>query len=150
MCRGRRSGTEATAQIAGFAKAVEVRTAGLSDALSRMAEIRAYAVKKLSEIPDLRVISPDRDFAPHILAVALCGWPSQNVVTDLSAQGICVSAGSACHQGRLSHVVKALNLPKRVQHSVIRLSFGPETVRADIDAAADALRRHHDERVPML
>ncbi len=129
---------------------MEVRTAGLADALSRMADMRAYAVEKLSEIPDLEIIGPARDFAPHILAVALTGWPSQTIVNELSEQGICVSAGSACHKGLPSHVVEALGLPRRMQRSVIRLSFGPETVRADIDAAADALRRHHDERVPML
>ena len=148
--RGFRSGTEATAQIAGFAKAVELRTENLSDALSRMADIRAYAVETLSAIPDLEIISPSHDFAPHILAVALTGWPSQNIVNDLSARGICISAGSACHKGRPSHVVEALRLPRRVGQSVIRLSFGPETVRADIDAAADALRRHREERFPML
>ena len=145
-----RSGTEATAQIAGFAKAVELRTQSLSAALSHMADIRAYAVEKLSAIPDLTIVSPDHDFAPHILAVALTGWPSQNIVNDLSAQGICISAGSACHKGLPSHVVEALRLPRRMQQSVIRLSFGPETTRADIDAAAAALRRHHDERFPML
>ena len=31
-----------------------------------------------------------------------------------------------------------------------RLSFGPETTRADIDQCAAALRRHHDTRMPML
>ena len=147
---GFRSGTEATAQIAGFAKAVQLRNASLADTLAHMADVRAYAAAKLSEIPDLTIISPTHDAAPHILAVALSGWPSQNIVTDLSAQGVCVSAGSACHKGKLSHVVKALNLPRRTRESVIRLSFGPETSRADIDACADALRRHHDERFPML
>ncbi|MBR0281183.1 MAG: cysteine desulfurase [Oscillibacter sp.] len=147
---GFRSGTEATAQIAGFAKAVELRAAVLADTLAHIADIRAYAVEKLSAIPDMTIISPNRDAAPHILSIALSGWPSQNIVNDLSAQDICVSAGSACHKGKLSHVVKALNLPPRTQKSVIRLSFGPETSRADIDICADALRRHHDERFPML
>lgn len=147
---GLRSGTEATAQIAGFAKAVELRTANLSDAFARMDAIRQYAAAKLSEIPDLTVISPNRDYAPHILSVALTGWPSQNIVNDLSERGICVSAGSACHKGRPSHVIKAINLPPRTAKSVIRLSFGPDTARSDIDACADALRRHHDERFPML
>ncbi|MBQ9493695.1 MAG: cysteine desulfurase [Oscillibacter sp.] len=148
--RGLRSGTEATAQIAGFAKAAELRSGNLSGTFARLSELRAYALAKLSEVPDLRVISPRTECAPHILSVALTGWPSQNVVTDLSAQGICISAGSACHQGKPSHVVKALGLPPRVRQSVIRLSFGPETSRADIDACAAALRRHHDERLPML
>ena len=145
---GLRSGTEATAQIAGFAKAVELRTEGLADKLARMAELKAYAAERLTAIPDLTVISDGT--APHIRAVSLAGWPSQNIVNDLSAQGICISAGSACHQGKPSHVVAALKLPKRVAGGVIRLSFGPETTEADIDACAEALRKHHDTRMPML
>ena len=145
--QGLRSGTEATAQIAGFARAVELRTADLPAVLERMAALRAYAAEQLSAIPDVQILGGG---APHILALSLAGWPSQNIVNDLGGQGICISAGSACHQGRPSHVVAALKLPKRVSGGTIRLSFGPETTRADIDACAEALRRHHDTRMPML
>lgn len=146
--KGLRSGTEATAQIAGFAKAVELRFAHLDEVLAHMAEIKAYAVQQLTTIPDLQIIGGGQ--APHVLSVSLVGWPSQNIVNDLSSQGICISAGSACHQGKPSHVVAALKLPKRVAGGVIRLSFGPETTREDIDACAAALRVHHDSRMPML
>ena len=145
---GLRSGTEATAQIAGFAKAVELRCDHLEDKLRHMAEVKAYAVEKLSAIPDLQIIGSGK--APHVLSVSMAGWPSQNVVTDLGSQGICISAGSACHQGKSSQVVAALKLPKRVAAGVIRLSFGPETTFAEIDACAEALRNHHDHRMPML
>ena len=145
---GLRSGTEATAQIAGFAKAVELRTEGLEDKLLHMAEIKAYAKEQLSAIPDLVFVG--RSDAPHILSVSLVGWPSQNIVNDLGSQGICISAGSACHQGKPSQVVAALHLSKKTAGSVVRLSFGPETTREDIDACVQALRRHHDTRMPML
>ena len=143
-----RSGTEATAQIAGFAKAVELRTENLTDKLAHMADIKAYAAEQLAAIPDCQRIADGT--APHILAVSLAGWPSQNIVNDLGSRGICISAGSACHQGKPSHVVAALKLPKRVAGGVIRLSFGPETTKADIDACVQALREHHDTRMPML
>lgn len=145
---GLRSGTEATAQIAGFAKAVELRRKQLEDKLAHMAEIKAYTVERLRQIPELTVVGAGT--APHILCVSLPGYPSQNIVSDLSAQGICVSAGSACHRGKPSHVVAALQLPKRTASGVIRLSFGPETTKADIDECAAALLRHHDTRFPML
>lgn len=145
---GLRSGTEATAQMAGFARAVELRQASLAASLLHMAEIKAYAIEKLTAIPNLIRVGDGE--APHILALSLVGWPSQNIVNDLSAQGICISAGSACHQGKPSQVVAALKLPKKVAGGVIRLSFGPETTREDIDACAAALRRHHDTRFPML
>ena len=146
--QGLRSGTEATAQIAGFAKAVELRQEGLEEKLRYMAEVKAYAVEKLRAIPDLQIIGDGQ--APHVLSVSMAGWPSQNVVTDLGSQGICISAGSACHQGKSSQVVAALKLPRRVAAGVIRLSFGPETTFAEIDACAEALRNHHDRRMPML
>ena len=145
---GLRSGTEATAQIAGFAKAVELRTEGLEGKLRHMAEIKAYAKEQLSAIPDLVFVG--RSDAPHILSVSLVGWPSQNIVNDLGSQDICISAGSACHQGKPSQVVAALHLPKKTAGSVVRLSFGPETTQEDIDACVQALRRHHDTRMPML
>ena len=146
---GRRAGTEATAQIAGFAKAVELRLENLDEKLRHMAQIRDYAVERLSAIPDLKILSAPGG-APHVLSVSLVGWPSQNIVNDLGLQDICVSAGSACHQGKPSHVIAALKLPKKVSGGVIRLSFGLETTAAHIDACADALRRHHDTRMPML
>jgi cysteine desulfurase len=145
---GLRSGTEATAQIAGFAKAVELRREGLAEKLSYMAEIKSYAAEQLTKIPDLQLIGGGT--APHILAASLVGWPSQNIVNDLSSKDVCISAGSACHQGKPSHVVAALKLPKRVAGGVIRLSFGPETTKADIDACVRALQAHHDARMPML
>ena len=146
--QGLRSGTEATAQIAGFAKAVELRSQNLSETLRRMAQIKTYAVEQLTAIPDLKLIGSGE--APHILSVSLSGWPSQNIVNDLSSQGICISAGSACHQGKPSHVVAALGLDKRTAGGVIRLSFGPETTKEEIDACAAALKSHHDNRMPML
>ena len=127
---------------------MELRTEGLEGKLRHMAEIKAYAKEQLSAIPDLVFVG--RSDAPHILSVSLVGWPSQNIVNDLGQQGICISAGSACHQGKPSHVIAALKLPKRVSGGVIRLSFGPETAAADIDACAEALQRHHDTRMPML
>jgi cysteine desulfurase len=148
---GLRAGTEATAQMAGFARALELeaeRNETLEETLHRMAELKAYATEQLLTIPDLRLIGGGT--APHVLAVSLVGWPSQNAVNDLSSQGICISAGSACHQGKPSHVVATLKLPKKVAGGVLRISFGPETTKEEIDACVEALRKHHDSRMPML
>ncbi len=146
--RGLRAGTEATAQIAGFARAAELRLERLEEDRAHLEALRAYAREKLLSIPDMVPVGAGT--APHILSVSLAGWPSQNMVNDLGSQGICISAGSACHQGKPSHVVAALGLPKRVAAGVIRLSFGPETTFEEIDACAQALRRHRDTRMPML
>ena len=145
---GTRSGTEATAQIAGFAKAVQLRGEGLEEKLAHMAQIKAYCREKLLSIDGLVTVGQGE--APHILMVSLVGYPSANVVTDLGEQGICLSAGSACHRGKLSHVVTALGLDKRTAGGVLRISFGPETSFADIDTLYEALLRHKNTRFSML
>ncbi len=145
---GTRSGTEATAQIAGFAKAVELRADGLADKLTHMAEVKKYCKEKLLSIDG--VVAVGTGEAPHILMVSLVGYPSANVVTELGAQGICLSAGSACHRGKLSHVVTALGLDKRTAGGVLRISFGPDTTFAHIDALYEALLQHKNTRFPML
>lgn len=145
---GLRSGTEATAQIAGFARAVALRQENLTEKLRHMADIKAYCRERLLSIPG--VVPVGQGEAPHILAVSLVGYPSANIVTDLGAKGICISAGSACHRGKASHVVSALHLDKRTAAGVIRVSFGPETTRADIDGLYQALLDHKNQRFPML
>ena len=145
---GLRAGTEATAQIAGFARAVVLRQENLAEKLRHMADIKAYCRERLLSIPG--VVPVGQGEAPHILAVSLVGYPSANIVTDLGAKGICISAGSACHRGKASHVVSALHLDKKTAAGVIRISFGPETTRADIDGLYQALLDHKNQRFPML
>ena len=146
--QGLRSGTEATGQIAGFARAVALRCEHLEETLAHMAAIKAYAEETLLALPG--VVRVGSGAAPHILSLSLVGYPSANVVTELGSQGICISAGSACHRGQLSHVYRAMGLDKKTAAGVLRISFGPETTKEDIDALAGALKAHHDTRFPML
>ena len=146
--RGLRSGTAATAQIAGFAKAVELRLEDYDVKLAHMTALRDYCREKLLAMGG--VVPVGAGTAPHILSVSLVGYPSANIVTELGAKGICISAGSACHQGKASHVVSALGLDKKTAAGVIRISFSPDNTTEDVDALCDALRRHRDNRFPML
>ena len=146
--QGLRSGTEATGQIAGFAKAVELRCEHLDETLAHMAAIKANAEETLLALGG--VVRVGNGQAPHILSVSLVGYPSANVVAELGSQGICISAGSACHRGQLSHVYRAMGLDKKTAAGVLRISFGPETTKEDIDALTIALKAHRDTRFPML
>ncbi len=146
--QGLRSGTEATGQIAGFARAVALRCEHLEETLAHMAAIKAYAEETLLALGG--VVRIGDGTAPHILSISLVGYPSANVVTELGSQGICISAGSACHRGQLSHVYRAMGLDKKTAAGVLRVSFGPETTKEEIDALAKALKAHRDTRFPML
>ena len=146
--RGLRSGTEPTAQLAGFARAVELWQAEGEAYVRHMAKLKDYALSRLLTIPGLERIGSGE--APHILLAALPGYPSGNIITELGGQGICISAGSACHKGKPSHVIAAMGLPGRVAAGAFRVSFGPETTTDDVDALCAALRAHQAQRFPML
>jgi cysteine desulfurase len=146
--REKRPGTEATAQIAGFAKAVELRVEHLEEHLAHMARCKAYAAERLGSIEGLQFVGESD--APHILSLSLPGYPSGNIVSDLDSKGICISAGSACHRGKASHVLVAMGLEKKVAAGTVRVSFGPETALEDIDALCEALLAHKTNRFPML
>ena len=147
--RGLRSGTEATPQIAALATAATLGRQRLEDHTAHLTALKGYALDTLQrEVPGLVVVSAGD--APHICAISLPGYPSQVVVRYLSDQGFCLSAGSACHKGKASHVVSALGLDKKAAAGVIRVSFGPETTFEEIDALHDALLAHKNSRFPML
>jgi cysteine desulfurase len=135
---GLRPGTEATAQIAAFAAAVEAGLPALSDHIARMKALKAQALEKLTAaLPELEVISPGD--APHILAVTLPGYKSEVLVRFLSDRGVYLSSGSACHRGKPSHVYAALGLPKPWLDGALRISLSHQTAEEDLDALVQAL-----------
>jgi cysteine desulfurase len=85
-----------------------------------------------------------------VLSISLPGYPSQNIVSDLDSKGICISAGSACHRGKASHVLVAMGLDKKTAAGTIRISFGPDSTAEDVTALAAALAEHQRMRMPML
>ena len=137
---GLRSGTEPTSQIAALAAAVKAGRETLEADLRHMADLKAYAVERLTaSVPGLRVLTAGG--APHILPITLPGYKSEVVVRFLSDLGIYVSSGSACHKGKPSHVFAALNLPKKERDGVLRVSFSYDTTREDVDALAQGLEQ---------
>ena len=133
---GLRSGTEPTAQIAAFAAAVRAGRASLEEDLRHAAQLKQYALERLEALDILPVVPGE---SAHILPIALPGYKSEVVVRFLSDREIYVSAGSACHKGKPSHVYAALNLPKPLRDGVLRVSFSYDTKKEDVDALADAL-----------
>lgn len=145
---GLRSGTEATAQIAGFAAACQAVMADLGR-LERTAAIKAYTLEQLKQaVPKLEVISPGD--APHICAVTLPGYPSEVLVRVLGDQGICISSGSACHRGKPSHVFAAMGLPKPWLSGALRLSFSPKTAQEEADRLVEALQQTSERVFPIM
>ena len=140
---GMRPGTEATAQIAAFSAACAAGKAEMNSYTARMKELKEYALESLlGAIPQLKRVGEGE--APHILCFALPGYKSEVLVRVLGDMGVCVSAGSACHRGKPSHVFAAMGLPKNEMDGAFRVSFSPDSTREDVDGLREALLKARD------
>jgi cysteine desulfurase len=67
---------------------------------------------------------------------------------QLDLAGIAVSAGSACSSGSLktSHGLLAMGMDEEAPREVIRVSFGPQTTKAHVDALIAEWRKLAERR----
>ena len=121
--KGLRSGTENTPGICAFGAA--------SEQMIECAEMKAYLVKKLEAISCVKVLAKTE--APHIVSVAVPGFPSEVAMRMLEEEGIYVSSGSACSRGRRSYVLEAIGVESALIDSAIRLSLSDDVTTEDID-----------------
>lgn len=126
-----RPGTESVPLIAGFGAAAQVLDAAAS--YEKVKDLNLYLRQRLCEITSARINSPE-DALPYILNVSFPGVRSETLLNYLSENSVCVSSGSACAKGKLSHTLKALNIGRELADSAIRISFSDENTREDIDA----------------
>lgn len=131
---GLRPGTENTAYIAGYAKAVELMQAR-PDAMGHITALRARLLAGLERLSGCTVHSPPSGH-PGILLFSLPkGLRSQVVLNFLDEEyGVCVSSGSACSGGAPSHTLSAMGVEPALIDAALRASFCPDSTGADVDA----------------
>ena len=139
---GLRSGTENTLGIAAFGAAAEDGAAHLDEHLAHMSVLRGYAIEQLTAA-GFPLNLPQGACAPHIVNLRLPDIKSETMLHFLSAQGICVSAGSACssHGKHASPTLTAFGLTASQADSSLRVSLSPYSTREDIDALVSTLSR---------
>ena len=129
-----RPGTEASPLIAAFgaATAIACDRFSMKERYEQVVLLKNYAVERLSQIDGVVINSPD-DALPYIINFSTCCVKAETMLNFLSDRGIYVSGGSACAKGEPSHVIKALNLPRDVSDSAIRVSLSADNTREEID-----------------
>ena len=139
---GMRSGTENTVGIAGFGAAAEYESKMLTSSLENFASLRKYAEELIAEkLPDVRVNTPECRHAPHIMSLTLPGVRSETMLHFLSRSGVFVSSGSACSSNsrHKSHVLLSFGLPEKEADSTVRVSFGVQNTKEDVDNLVNSL-----------
>jgi len=142
--RRQRSGTENIAAIAGLAAAL---AAAISDqaAVSQHAERlqRRFEAGLRSLANNVVIFGAAAPRLANTTAFALPGIAAETALIALDLAGVAVSSGSACSSGKVaaSHVLAAMQVAPALQASALRVSTGPLSTEADIDACLAALRQ---------
>lgn len=140
--RGRRSGTESVALIAGFAAAAEAAERDREAEERRLRRLAGQLTNHLRQgIPDAVFTGHPGDRLPGHVSLILPGCRSEVLLARLDAAGICASAGSACASGAAvpSHVLHAMGFAPEEAACALRLTLGRDTDRGDVERAARAV-----------
>lgn len=144
--QGLRSGTEATVAIAGFGVAAELASEELPEEILRLRRLRDRLFEQLVDIVGLVPTGDRWHRLPH--HVSLCWQDTQEItgktlVRQLNLAGIGISAGSACHSGKLSPspILSAMGYSDREAIGGIRFTLGKQTTAADVDWTAMVLKQ---------
>lgn len=127
--QGYRPGTENLPAALGFAAALE----GRRWRIERAGELRLHLETKIEAAGGV-VVGRHAPRLPTIGSYRMPGVAATAQLIQFDLAGIAVSAGSACSSGSLkpSHVLAAMGWAEAEAREVIRVSFGPDTGRAEI------------------
>jgi cysteine desulfurase len=143
--RNMRAGTENLYGIVGFAKALEIATAGYEKDSEHVKGLKLYMAKQLQE--NFTDIAFNGDtFGDSLYTVLNVSFPlsemAEMLLFNLDMAGICVSGGSACTSGAnsVSHVIKAINEGKSTDVVPIRFSFCKHNTKQEVDTVVEKLK----------
>ena len=140
--RNMRAGTENIYGIVGFAKALELATAGYAEERAHIGSLKLHMMDRLTKT--LGDISFNGDpLGESLYTVLNVSFPkterSEMLLFNLDINHICASGGSACTSGaeQGSHVIRAVsNDPNRI---AVRFSFCKHNTMDEVDIVVDKI-----------
>ena len=137
--RQRRAGTENVAGIVGFGAAIKLPAAV---ATPRLRELCGRLRDGLRALDGITLTGHHEDRLPNNVSVVIDGVEGGDLVAALDLEGIETSTGSACTSGstEASHVLLAMGIDPHLAHGSLRLTLGPETSEADVEATLAAMQ----------
>ena len=134
-----RPGTQAMPLIAAFGKAVELENASASERKERMKMLEKHLKESIEGVDGI-LLNSKEGAIPNIVNISVPGIRSEIMLHFLENRGIYVSSGSACALGAKSHVLAAMGYDNARIDSAVRISFGRDTEKEDIDELVAAIK----------
>ncbi len=140
--RNMRAGTENVAGIVGLGKAIELAYENFDKYNKKLTDLRDYYFLQVEEkIPHIKINGHRTKRLPGNANISFKFIEGESLLLYLDARGICASSGSACTSGTLdpSHVLLAIGLPHEIAHGSLRITFGDDNTKEDVDFLVETL-----------
>jgi cysteine desulfurase len=133
---GLRSGTEPVPSIVGLATAARLAREALAS-FDKIETLRDRLESALLAIGETSVNGASQPRVGNTANISFHDIAADELVRALDAEGVCVSAGAACHSGKVepSGTMKAMQKPLRVAMGAVRFSLSRYTTEAEIEHA---------------
>lgn len=133
--RGIRSGTVDVASAAATAAALEEAVAEMGQEQQRIAGLRDAVIAGVKEAVSEVIVAKHEPCLPGHAHFMFPGANADALIMLLDAQGIQVSAGSACASGvlRMSHVLEVMGFSEREAMGALRVTVGRTNTREDVE-----------------
>ena len=139
----KRAGTENTAGIIGLGKAIELAYKNIDEYNDKLQKLRDYYISEVEkEIPGAVLNGHRTKRLPGNANISFKGINGGDLLLELDEKGICASTGSACNTGSTepSHVLVAIGLRPEYLQGSLRITFGEENTKADVDYLVSSLK----------
>jgi len=138
---GLRSGTEAVPSIVGLACAARLALESLAN-YDRVRALRDRLESEiLTRIEETSVNGGTQPRLGNTANISFHDIAGDEIVRTLDAEGICASAGAACHSGRIepTGTMKAMGKPLRVAMGAVRFSLSRYTTPEEIERTIEVV-----------
>ncbi|MBM3253929.1 MAG: cysteine desulfurase [Candidatus Omnitrophica bacterium] len=139
--QGRRAGTENVLEIVGLGKACEIAKRDMNKNISHMRTMRDRLYNGLKEkCKEIKLNGHPEKRLPNTLSISFLGLDANILISEIKDY-VVVSAGAACHSSevKISHVLKAMNVPIEWARGTLRFSTGRMTTENDVNNAINAI-----------
>lgn len=140
--RDKRAGTENVPGMIGLGEACKIAKNNMENHINQLKVLRNIFVSEIQkQIPDIKINGSIEQRLPGNSNISFKGVSGSELLMKLDERGICASAGSACSSGSNmpSHVLTAIGLTSEYAEGTLRVTFGDENTKEDVEYLVTSL-----------
>ena len=140
--REKRAGTENVPGMIGLGEACKIAKDNMENHVNRLTELRDFYFSEVkNQIQNIKINGSLDHRLPGNSNISFKGVSGSELLMKLDERGICASAGSACSSGSSmpSHVLTAIGLTSEYAEGTLRVTFGDENTKEDVEYLVTSL-----------